>query len=239
MHAIILAGGFGTRLQSVLDEETPKPMAPINGEPFLAHYIRFLRAQGVTDVMLSVHHKRDAIMRYFGSRFEATRITYAIEETPLGTGGAVKYALSLLPTDEPVLVVNGDSFVELDVIGMMRAHRAGGSTLTIALHEMPDCSRYGEVLFDAKHRITDFKYPGSAEKGWISTGCYVVSPNIFSGYNLPESFSFEKDFQQPFASVVRPTAWLTHGYFIDIGVPADYARAQAELSDIIEAREAA
>lgn len=229
MQAIILAGGFGTRLQSAIGADLPKPMAPVGGEPFLAHYIRYLRGQGVHQIVLSVHHRKEAIHDYFSNRFEGVTIKYAEESEPLGTGGALRFALEQLQSDEPILVTNGDSFVEVDIQSMVSAHSRAGTTLTIGLRKMPGCSRYGEVLFDEKHRITDFRYPGSEGEGWISTGVYVVNPNIFSAYNLPAAFSFENDFQRIYAAQIKPLAWLTDGYFIDIGIPEDYARAQVEL----------
>lgn len=228
-QAIILAGGFGTRLRSAIGAEIPKPMAPIAEEPFLAHYMRYLQQQGVTEAVLSVHHLRETIMSYFGARFERINIMYAEEETPLGTGGAVRYALSILRPSQPVLVVNGDTFTALDIAAVTEAHRSSGATLTIALTRMTDCSRYGEVHFNEQQRITSFRYPGAPEPGWISTGSYVVSPDIFSGFDLPPAFSFEADFQRPFCARVAPRAWVADGYFIDIGVPEDYARAQTEL----------
>lgn len=234
-RAIILAGGFGTRLKSAIGGDIPKPMAPVAGEPFLAHYLRYLRRQGVTDVMLSVHHLRHTIMDYFGASFEGMPISYAIEEEPLGTGGAVRYALSLMKPAVPVLVANGDSFVELDIRAMMNSHRDSGSKLTIALCKMPGCSRYGEVAFDESRTITSFTYPGGEGPGWISTGIYAVSPSLFAGCDLPANFSFEADFQRPLVGLVKPHAWLAQGYFIDIGVPEDYARAQHDLAQLIPA----
>jgi D-glycero-alpha-D-manno-heptose 1-phosphate guanylyltransferase len=115
------------------------------------------------------------------------------------------------------------------VKAMRAAHVNAGTTLTIALREMPDCSRYGEAVFDANCRITEFIYPGRAKKGWISTGVYVVSPEIFSGFKLPEAFSFESDFQRPYLAQVKPCAWESSGYFIDIGVPDDYAKLQKDI----------
>lgn len=231
MHAIVLAGGFGTRLSSVIGEDTPKPMAPVAGEPFLAYHLRYLKSQGISQVMLSVHHRRQVIKDYFGRCFEGLPVMYAEEITPLGTGGAVKHALSRLETAEPVLVINGDSLVETDIQAMAEAHRAANAALTICLRRMDDCSRYGEACFDeASQRITAFRYPGRPGLGWISTGCYVMSPHIFEQQALPNAFSFERDFQQPYLASVPIFAWPRCGYFIDIGVPVDYARAQKELA---------
>lgn len=230
MQAIILAGGFGTRLKSTIGDDVPKPMAVVGGEPFLAHYLRFLKSEGVTEAVLSVHHLRAVIQEYFSDRFEGVAIRYAVEETPLGTGGAVKFALQALKPSAPVLVANGDSFVEIDAKAMLRDHAAAGAKLTIGLRDMPDCSRYGEVEFDANKRITAFTYPGRSQAGWISTGTYVVSPDVFDGASLPDAFSFEADFQKPYCASIPMHAHALGGYFIDIGVPSDYARANAEYT---------
>ncbi|MBV8939051.1 MAG: nucleotidyltransferase family protein [Alphaproteobacteria bacterium] len=228
MQAIILAGGFGTRLKSAIGEDVPKPMAPVGGEPFLAHYLRYLQGQGVSEALIALHHLAQTISGYFGDSFEGIRLRYAVEEKPLGTGGAVKRALAILQPEAPLFVGNGDSFVEIDIRAMRASHIRSGAALTIGLRGMPDCSRYGEVMFDAAHRITEFRYPGRAQPGMISTGCYIVSPDLFAGNAVPEAFSFEADFQRPFCAAVPMHAWLAQGYFIDIGVPEDYARAQAE-----------
>lgn len=234
MQAIILAGGFGTRLQSAIGD-VPKPMADIGGEPFLAHYLRYLRAQGVSKAMLSVHHRGDVIQAYFKDHFEGLSVSYAEESKPLGTGGALKFALSKLEPKEPVLAVNGDSFIELDIAAMLSAHHEANARLTVALREMPDCSRYGEAKLEGQ-RIVQFAYPGRAVPGFISLGAYIISPNIFENYALPEAFSFEKDFQRPYAAEICMQAWLTNGYFIDIGQPEDYARAKAEWQNMMRYR---
>lgn len=229
MHAIILAGGFGTRLKSAIGEDIPKPMAPVNGEPFLAHFIRYLQGQGVSRVTLAVHHLGHTIKEYFGTQFEEVQIDYVEEETPLGTGGAVRFALQQTKPTTPVIITNGDSFVNVDYAAMREAHINTGTTLSIALANMPDCSRYGEVMFDESGTIVSFQYPGRPQPGWISTGNYIVSPEIFDAYDLQESFSFEADFQRTHVGKINARAWRTEGYFIDIGVPDDYARAQTEL----------
>lgn len=229
MQAIILAGGFGTRLKSVLGDEIPKPMAPIAGEPFLAHYLRYLKKQGVTKALLSLHHLPHTIQNYFGDAFEGIQLQYAVEKEPLGTGGAIAYGLSLLRPAEPIFVSNGDSFIELDIKAMRRAHMESQTTLTIALRKMTDCSRYGQAFVDDENRITRFQYPGNAEPGYISLGCYIVSPDIFKHYGLQKNFSFEADFQRPYCNQIRPLGFIAQGYFIDIGIPDDYERAKQEL----------
>lgn len=240
MQAIILAGGFGTRLKSAIGSDIPKPMAPIDGEPFLAHYLRFLKAQSVTRALLSLHHLPHTIQDYFGDNFEGLPLAYTVEDTPLGTGGAIRYGLSVLKTpppvyeggkgEEPIFVSNGDSFLDLNLRAMRESHTASGASLTIALKHMPDCSRYGQAIVDeATQRITRFQYPGNPEPGFISLGCYMINPDIFSGHTLPAAFSFEADFQRPHCDTLKPHAFITGGYFIDIGIPADYERAKSEL----------
>lgn len=231
MQAIILAGGMGKRLARVLESETPKPMAPLHGRPLLAHTLGALKAQGVKEAMLAVCYKKEAIRAYFGYQFEGMRLYYAEEHTPLGTGGALKAALEALNPQAPVVVMNGDCLIETDVAAMHYAHIQTGAMLTMAVREMQDCSRYGEVTLADDRRIEAFTYPGHARPGWISAGTYVVSPFIFEGFTLPDAFSFESDFQHPFCDYLRPLAWPVHGYFIDIGLPEDYAQAKRDMQE--------
>src|SRR3989344_3377185 len=113
MQAIILAGGFGTRLRSVV-ADSPKPMALIHGKPFLAYLLDYLTSQGITDVVLSVHYLREQIETYFKTNYNGISIRYAVEEQPLGTGGAIKHALNYINISSPVFVLNGDTFLKLN-----------------------------------------------------------------------------------------------------------------------------
>lgn len=223
MDAIILAGGFGTRLKSIIGDAVPKPMADINGQPFLAIYLRYLAGQGVTRFIISLHHLGGVIKNYFGTEFCGIPIIYVEEATPLGTGGAVKLALNYCHSDQPVLISNGDSFIEFNLPVMLKLHKQTKAVLTFALAEKLDCSRYGEVVL-AGDRITKFNYPGAAHQGFISTGLYIAQPDIFAGLKLSEKFSFEADFQQPRCHELYFAGYKTGGYFIDIGVPEDYEK---------------
>ncbi len=229
MQAIILAGGFGTRLKSAIGEEIPKPMAPISGEPFLAHFLRYLKAQGIYEVVLSLHHLGYVIRDYFGATFEGMPLFYTQEKAPLGTGGALRYAMAEFPCQHPLFVANGDSFAAINLSAMRDAHITAKTSLTIGLREMRDCRRYGEALIDTHQCVTAFQYPGRPQPGWISTGNYIINPDLFQHHSLPDHFSFEADFQQPFVTELKPLAWKKCSYFIDIGMPDDYARAQEEL----------
>lgn len=225
MQAIILAGGFGTRLKDVLGKGVPKPMAPVAGEPFLAHFLRGLQCQGVGEVVLAVHHLADAVKAYFGDNFAGMTLRYLHENQPLGTGGAIRQALGVCAPGQPVLVCNGDSFARFDVNAMLAAHHASEACLTVGLAQAVDCRRYGEVQCDAMWRITRFTYPGRAVAGWVSTGIYLMQPELFDGYAVPEVFSFERDFQQVYVNEIGQYGWPGVEDFLDIGVPEAYARA--------------
>lgn len=227
MKAIVLAGGFGTRLQAVISN-VPKPMAPIVDQPFLAFLLSYLKKHGITHVILSVHFLREQIKTYFGSEFQGMRIDYVEEHEPLGTGGAIMHSLFFIEEREPVFVLNGDTFVKLDYKAMYEQHVARHSRLTFALREVADCTRYGKVVTDADH-ITGFQEKGSFGPGYINAGVYLINPDLFHAYPMPAKFSFEAEFILPYLSSLRLQYFMAKDYFIDIGIPEDYARAQREL----------
>jgi D-glycero-alpha-D-manno-heptose 1-phosphate guanylyltransferase len=227
MQAVILAGGFGTRLRSVV-ADTPKPMALIHGKPFLAYILDYLISQGITDVVLSVHYLKEQIETYFKTKYNGISIRYAVEEQPLGTGGAIKHALNYIDTSSPVFVLNGDTFLKLDYQILFSEHQKNASSMTIVLRKMADCSRYG-VVFTEKNTVTTFKEQGDPSSGLINAGVYLIQPDLFNPFPISEKFSFEKDFLFSHVATIKPRAFVVDDYFIDIGVPEDYARASAEL----------
>lgn len=229
MQAIILAGGFGTRLKSVTGGEVPKPMAPIAGRPFLAWLLDYMRGQGVSEAMLCLHHQREAIQDYFGDDFNGMRIGYSVEEAPLGTGGGIRRAMRQLNPEVPLFVLNGDSLVQLDYRAMYVRHIASGKRLSMAAAPMSDCGRYGQLAIE-EGEITGF-LPAGTGAGHISTGFYVASPDLFDAYTLPDAFSFEHDFLTPYVPELKPEAFTEVEYFIDIGVPEDYALAQHTIPE--------
>ena len=218
MKAIILAGGFGTRLKHILPN-TPKPMADINGEPFLQVLIHYLEAQGFDEFVLSIHHMREIIEEHFEGR---SNIKFAPEDEPLGTGGAIRNSILHTGLEGDVAVINGDTFLELDYHKLFEAHKG---RLTIALRKVEDTSRYGRVEVDGK-RVSSFREKGISGKGLINAGSYVINSEWFMEQDLPEKFSFETDFMMK----MFPEYFVTEGYFIDIGIPEDYKRAQNELA---------
>jgi D-glycero-alpha-D-manno-heptose 1-phosphate guanylyltransferase len=227
MQAIILAGGFGTRLRSVLSD-VPKPMAPVQGKPFLAHLITYLQTQGVTDVILSVHYLREQIESYFCDSYQGVNIQYAVEDEPLGTGGAIKHALTLVKTADPIFVLNGDTFLKMNYQAMLKQHQQASPTLTMALRKIADCSRYGVVMTENSN-VTAFKEQGGSYPGLINAGVYLFSPSLFDDFSVPQQFSFERDFLFPQISILHPSAFVVDEFFIDIGIPEDYSRAQVEM----------
>ena len=231
MEAIVLAGGLGTRLAARL-HGLPKPMAPVAGRPFLELLLTQLRRAGCTRALLSVGHKHTVIQNHFGSSFHGMQIDCVVENEPLGTGGAIRLALG--QAREPsVLVVNGDTFLDADYAAMMRFHAAEAAAATLAVVLRDDVSRYGSVAIEG-HRVVGFEEKGRTEArphpGWISAGSYVLERDLAWPPGLAQKFSLELDFFVPEAARLRPAAFRVQGYFLDIGIPEDYDRAQTELT---------
>lgn len=226
MEAIILAGGRGTRLQSAVNN-IPKPLAPIGGRPFLLLLLDFLAAQGFRRILLSVGYCAEVIMSSVGHNYRTMELRYVVEEAPLGTGGALRKALEQVSSSS-VFALNGDTFFALDYRAMLLQGRETGAKLTIALRHVADAARYGRVETE-RHRITTFREKGESCEGWINGGAYLLDKDLFSGYEMPEAFSLEADFIQRYSEKLAPYAFLSDAYFIDIGIPEDYRRAQQEI----------
>src|SRR5579862_8016730 len=193
MQAIILAGGFGTRLQSVV-KNCPKPMAPIHGKPFLAYLLEYLKSQGITQVVLSVHYLREQIEDFFRESYQGIEIRYAVEEQPLGTGGAIVHALKNIDPKKPVFVLNGDTLLKLNYGAMYAKHQQTKPLLTMALRKIANCSRYGVVVVSGEEIIA-FDQQGGEHSGLINAGVYLMDPALFQKFPVSASaFSFERDF---------------------------------------------
>ena len=193
----------------------------------------YLATQGITKVVLSVGYKYQTIQSYFGNRYGAMEISYSIESTPLGTGGAIKKALTLVDADQ-LFIINGDTFLQLNYAEMFASHEQRAAKLTLALRAVADTSRYGRVEIHNQD-VVSFSEKQAGMAGFINSGIYLLSPDIFNGLSLPDVFSFETEFLLPYIKSTPPNAFVTDGYFIDIGVPEDFSRAQYELPPIIEA----
>jgi D-glycero-alpha-D-manno-heptose 1-phosphate guanylyltransferase len=226
VQAIILAGGLGTRLRSVVSD-LPKTMAPIHDRPFLAYLLDALAGAEFDSVVLAVGYKSEPIRAFFGDNYRVLRLRYSKEDEPLGTGGAIRLAMDKT-TAPHVFVLNGDTYLELDHQAMMRTHLEAQAGLTMAIKQVHDAGRYGALDID-DGRIRRFCEKGRNGPGAINAGAYLIDRDLLSRYPLPLSFSFEVDFLAPRVNEIRPVAFWTEGMFIDIGVPEDYAHAQELL----------
>jgi D-glycero-alpha-D-manno-heptose 1-phosphate guanylyltransferase len=228
-EAIILAGGFGTRLQSVV-KDVPKPMAPVSGKPFLEYMLNYLMAQQFDKIILSVGYRYEVIQEYFKAKYKDLNIVYSIETEPLGTGGAIKQALSFAERPD-VAILNGDSFFRIPFAELVRFHTNKKSRLTLALKPMNHVARYGTVSLDAQNKIIRFEEKGTRSDGFINAGVYVVTKDLFQPFSLPDTFSFENDFLQHYHAGYDFYGWPSDAYFIDIGLPEDYDRAQTDFKN--------
>ena len=226
MQAILLCGGMGTRLRSVVSDR-PKPMADICGKPFLQYLLEMLRDKGITEVIFALGYMGEMIEEYFqdGSGF-GLKIAYSYEKEPLGTGGAIRNALPKI-LEEEVLVLNADTYFPMDYQGLLRFHQENAGDFSLATRAVPDISRYGAVRRDAAGRILAWneKLGDVAQKplaGEINGGIYVMKKSLIA--EIPEGKqSLEQDCIPKWLSEGKRIFGLPfHGYFMDIGIPKDY-----------------
>jgi D-glycero-alpha-D-manno-heptose 1-phosphate guanylyltransferase len=225
-EAIILAGGLGTRLKGVI-KDIPKPMAPIAGKPFLHYVFQYLTRYHIKKVILAVGYKYEAIENEFGKSYLGISIEYAIENEPLGTGGAIANALRFTKNDD-VFLLNGDTYFDVDLYALYAHHKLSGSQLTLSLKPMQNFDRYGTVELKGT-QITAFNEKMQVAKGLVNGGVYALNRGLLSNPRLPKKFSFEKDIMEHYVLQFDMQAYFSDGYFIDIGVPDDYELAQNEL----------
>ncbi len=227
-EAIVLAGGFGTRLRSVVSD-VPKPMAPVAGRPFLCYLLDRLARQGFSHVVLSTGYLHEKVEAFFRNAYQGMAIDYARETTPLGTGGAMVNALRFCSAPR-VMVLNGDTLFDVDYTRLLRFAESKRTRLALVLREVPDAGRYGSVVVDPQGQVSLFREKDdSASRGLINGGIYCVERSLFDGHALGEPFSFEKELMQRRYQSEPFYAYADGSYFIDIGIPDDYERAQHEL----------
>lgn len=226
-EAIILAGGLGTRLRSVVPD-LPKCMAPVNGKPFLTYIINHLQKQGITHFIFSLGYKSEAIVDFLEKDFSTLLFKTSVEDEPLGTGGAVKKACKIAK-DKCVLVANGDTLFKIDVDTLAGVHCLSGASCSLSLKPMTNFNRYGVVEIDNHCLIKSFKEKQFYESGLINGGVYALHAHKFLEENLPDKFSFETDYLEKYYQKRTMFGVVQDEYFIDIGIPEDFERAQAEL----------
>jgi D-glycero-alpha-D-manno-heptose 1-phosphate guanylyltransferase len=226
-EAIILAGGLGTRLRDTVPG-LPKCMAPVAGRPFLTYIIRYLLSEGFEKFIFSLGYQHEMIEEFLNEQFPTIPVQFSVEEEPLGTGGAIQLACKKA-TQKNVLVVNGDTLFKVDTAELEAFHYQREAHCTLALKPMHNISRYGVVELNEDRSIKNFKEKEFYERGHINGGVYMLNVARFLEKGLPGKFSFEKDYLEKFYSNRKIYGLIQNGYFIDIGTPEDYARAQQEL----------
>lgn len=227
-EVIVLAGGLGTRLRETVPD-LPKCMAPVAGKPFLYYVINQLRNNGVQRFIFSLGYKHEHIERWLETTFATLQYECCIEAEPLGTGGAIRLALEKA-TDENVFVVNGDSFFSFDVQQLLSVHHQLDAACTLALKPMEQFNRYGVVTINELRRVESFREKQFYETGLINAGVYLINKSKFYQNPFPLKFSFEKDFLEKYVGEGAFAGVPMNGYFIDIGIPEDYARAQTDFA---------
>ncbi len=227
MQALILVGGLGTRLRKVVNS-CPKPMMQVGGRPFLEYLILQLKRYNLTEIILSIGYLGDKIREYFqNGRKWGVRIRYSEEKAPLGTGGAIKLAEDLIKTDD-FLVLNGDSYLDINLNQLIEFHKLQKALATLALVEVCKPDRYGVVEVDKDYHIMNFREKGAVSKSsLINGGIYIFHKEMFS--SIPKgNISLEKNIF-PLLMGKRFYGRPHKVYFIDIGVPGDYDRIQKEF----------
>lgn len=228
MEAIILAGGLGTRLRDSIPQ-LPKCMAPVAGKPFINFVIEEAQLQGITRFIFSLGYKHEAITTHLHHQFPKLQYAVTIEDTPLGTGGAILAASELCKNDNSI-VLNGDTLFRVDLKQLMNFHQQQEATCTLALKPMQHFNRYGVVKTDQHSRITAFEEKREVTAGFINGGVYALNNPRFRSLGLPEKFSFEKDFLEARLHSEKMMAMVQDKYFIDIGIPEDFQKANIELA---------
>lgn len=224
-EAIILAGGLGTRLRDAVPD-LPKCMAPVAGRPFIFFVINYLRSQGIEKFIFSLGFRHERILEYLNDQFVTLNYEYTIEDEPLGTGGAIKLASSKT-SEENVLITNGDTLYKIDISKLVAIHYENNAVATLALKPMTDFDRYGIVEVDGKHKITNFLEKQFCKSGNINGGTYLLNIAAFKKIDWPDKFSFEKEFLE--TKKFNLSGSIQDEYFIDIGIPEDYNKAQIDF----------
>ena len=226
-EAIVLAGGMGTRLKSVVSE-LPKSLAPVAGHPFLEYLLQYAQQQGIQRFIFALGYKTALIESFVKQYLPAGTYIFSVEEEPLGTGGAIYKACKLSATPD-VLVLNADTFFAVSLSQFSTEHELHQSACSLALKPMKDFDRYGVVEINAEKMVTGFSEKKYHPEGLINGGVYALRTYSFLQKHFPPVFSFEKDYLEKDYPSKNIFGMVSDAYFIDIGIPEDFQRAQSEL----------
>lgn len=226
MQALILVGGLGTRLREIA-KDIPKVMVDIKGKPFLEYLILQLKKYNLNDIVLCIGYLKEKIESYFGNgNHLGVNIVYSEEPKPLGTGGAINFAEHLINKDN-FIVMNGDSFFDIDLKELISHHLNKKALATMALAEVKEIKRFGSVKIDKNGIIKSFKEKEQkANSNLINGGIYVLNKEIFKYIPKDKSVSLEKEIFPKFVNSNRFYGISFNNYFIDIGIPKDYKKIQ-------------
>ena len=238
MEAIILAGGLGTRLRSMVPD-LPKPLAPIGGKPFLDYLLNYWQGQGVKRFVLSVGYKQEMIRDHFGSKYKNAKVDYVVEQKPLGTGGGLLLSMKSLKLNKPFLVLNGDTFFNVNLSDLLDHHSTCKADITLSLVKISNNRRYSGVILDKDERIIRSLEKRSNISGskWANGGVYVLKPNLLKEYqdHYPKKYSLEDELLPDLLRKNKRIAgFISQENFIDIGLPEDYRQAEGILSQYDE-----
>ncbi|MGH2647958.1 MAG: nucleotidyltransferase family protein [Ginsengibacter sp.] len=226
-EAIILAGGLGTRLKNVVPN-LPKCMAPVAGKPFLYYLISFLQTNGIKKFIFSVGYMHEIIEDYLKNNFSKLNYKISLENEPLGTGGAIKLACEKA-SEKNILICNGDTLFKIHVTALSSFHIECDADCTLCLKPMTNFDRYGVVELDKNGSVKSFKEKQFYKSGLINGGVYALNISNFLKENLPQKFSFENDYLEKQVGKKKLYGIVQDEYFIDIGIPEDYKRAEKEF----------
>ncbi|MGB1039860.1 MAG: HAD-IIIA family hydrolase [Flavobacteriales bacterium] len=226
-EAIILAGGLGTRLRSEVSN-LPKSMAPINGIPFLQYQFDYLNQSNIKTVYLAVGYLSDSIVKFFGDSYNGISITYVFEKEPLGTGGAISQAIEKTKSEQ-ILILNGDTMFQVELNEFYKSHEESKADFSMALKPLKNFKRYGVVQLNANNQAIGFEEKKFQESGTINGGVYILNKSKLNSYSFPKKYSFEKEFLEKQYTKLKFNGFISKNYFLDIGIPADYEKAQSDF----------
>lgn len=227
IECIVLAGGLGTRLRSVVSD-LPKCMAPVAGKPFLSHLIDQLLNSGVTKFIFALGYMHEVIENFLENEYPGLSYKTVIENEPLGTGGAIQLACNKSEANV-VLVVNGDTMFKCDLVELIQFHTQQNALCTLALKPMHNFDRYGVVDINKEGFIQAFREKQFYHKGLINGGVYIINRNKWLVLGFPDQFSFEKDFLEKYVQSEKMCGLVQDVYFIDIGIPEDFEKANLDF----------
>jgi len=225
--ALILAGGLGTRLRSIISD-VPKPLAPVCGRPFITHLLDRLVQAGFQHAILCLGYKADVVRQTLGDKYQSLTLDYSVEPEPLGTGGAARLALDHIST-EYFLLLNGDSYCDAPLTNFIHFHESHQQPVSLTAVQVPDTSAFGRLEISPENRLLKFSEKGGATgPGWINAGIYLIATSLLAGTPARKNLSLERDLF-PLWLPQGLMAWKSNARFIDIGTPESYAQAEAFL----------